>query len=325
VNCAEARDLYSAFVDDVLEAAERARLEAHLAGCGECPRELARFRATVSLLQSIERPRASAGFVDRVLAAARPAPWYRRALRGLFLPLPVKLPVEAAALVMVAVLGVQLFRSTPALREAALEEAARPAQVSAPPSVAGGPTPPGAGQREAPASPPGPEQPRRTEAARASARPEELGRQRADAQREDRALELRDAARIAERATSTAPATDRPGAPAPPAIAAEPRAKAPTPASTAKDIAAVEADVSGALTVADRDAAERALATLAARLGAAPITRRADGGTVVVEVLVPRGRYAEFVRELGRGGRGGAQREPAELPERVRMRLRITG
>src|SRR5262249_49133855 len=101
VTCADARDTRSALVDDALVPAERAAVETHLATCADCRRELERLRATVALLQGMERPRAPVGFVDRVVAAVRPEPWPRRLGRWLFVPLGVKLPVETAAVAIV--------------------------------------------------------------------------------------------------------------------------------------------------------------------------------------------------------------------------------
>src|SRR6185295_11805905 len=92
---------------------------AHLEGCPECRRELARLEQTVALLRRLEPARAPVGFVDRVLDAARPRPWYLRAAAAVFLPFSVKLPAEATALVMVALLAVYVFEETPALQESA--------------------------------------------------------------------------------------------------------------------------------------------------------------------------------------------------------------
>ena len=129
MTCAECREAFSARVDDALSADARAALEQHLAGCPECRREWQRFAATVDLLHVVPPERAPAGFVDRVLAAARPQPWYRRALRGLFVPWPIKLSLEAAALVLVAGLAVMIFQRSPELRQAAVSP---PAPASAP-------------------------------------------------------------------------------------------------------------------------------------------------------------------------------------------------
>ena len=125
MSCHDAREWLSDLLDDALEAEARAQVDAHLAGCAECRRELERLRATVSLLRAVERPQAPAGFVDRVLEAARPTPWHRRLLDWLAAVRLLRFPVEAAAVVLVASLAVYVFQETPALRQAARPEIAQ--------------------------------------------------------------------------------------------------------------------------------------------------------------------------------------------------------
>jgi hypothetical protein len=149
VTCLDARELFSDWTDDALTAEERAQVGAHLAQCADCRKELERFTAAIALLHRMERPRAPVGFVDRVLAAARTVPWYRRLLRRLFLPLSVKLPAEAAALLLVAGLAVYVFQRTPELQQAARQGAFRPAK--APPATFLAPPP----APEAPSARPG--------------------------------------------------------------------------------------------------------------------------------------------------------------------------
>jgi anti-sigma factor RsiW len=77
MTCIDARDMFSLLADDALTPLERAALDAHLADCAECRRELAGFERTVKLVRAIDPAHAPAGFVERVLAAAqsnRPAP-----------------------------------------------------------------------------------------------------------------------------------------------------------------------------------------------------------------------------------------------------------
>jgi hypothetical protein len=148
MTCQDARDLFSARADDALSPAERAQLHAHLSTCAECEREWVRFERTVALVQAIEPAHAPAGFVDRVLAA-RPRPWYTRLVRGLFVPWPVKLPLEAAAIVLVAGLAIMIVQRSPELQQASrLPEPPRtesgpmlvresPAVATAPPAKGG--------------------------------------------------------------------------------------------------------------------------------------------------------------------------------------------
>src|SRR5438876_9786868 len=101
MTCHDAREWFSALVDGTLGADEAGALDGHLSTCAECRRELQRFRDTVALLRRAGPVRAPAGFVQRVLEAARPAPWPRRLLRGPLVPRPGEPPVAAAALVLV--------------------------------------------------------------------------------------------------------------------------------------------------------------------------------------------------------------------------------
>lgn len=114
MTCEEIRELFSARVDGALSPDERARLAVHLSACAECTREWEHFAGTVGMVRAVAPARAPAGFVDRVLAA-RPRPWYRRLARSLFTPWPVKLPLEAAGVVLVAGLAIMVFQRSPEL------------------------------------------------------------------------------------------------------------------------------------------------------------------------------------------------------------------
>ncbi|MBI3031820.1 MAG: zf-HC2 domain-containing protein [Candidatus Rokubacteria bacterium] len=118
MNCHEARELFSAKMDDLLTAEQRAALDGHLQGCADCRREWERFRQTVSLLHSVGEARAPAGFATRVMQASRGEPWHRRLIRNVFLPLHVRLPLEVAALLLVSTLAIFLYRQTPEIQRA---------------------------------------------------------------------------------------------------------------------------------------------------------------------------------------------------------------
>jgi len=141
VTCHDAHERLSDLLDDALEPAAAAVVEAHLAECAECRRELERLRATVGLLQRVEAPRAPAGFVDRVMDRAYPSPWYRRLGAWLFVPVLVKLPVEAAAVVLIAGLAIFLWERTPELRDAARMERSAPASSPSAPAAPSAPAP----------------------------------------------------------------------------------------------------------------------------------------------------------------------------------------
>ncbi|PYN90734.1 MAG: hypothetical protein DMD87_00885 [Candidatus Rokuibacteriota bacterium] len=351
MTCHDAREQFSALVDDALAPGERAALDAHLTTCADCRRELQRFRDTVALVRAVGPVRAPAGFVDRALEAARPVPWYRRLVRGLFLPWPVKLPIEAAAIVLVAVGVALVYRGAPELRQAARFDSVAPAVSRAPESTA----PPAPG--------PGPAPERETDARRAQYRARELPRAPDQVQSSVKDQGVKGPAEMQDKptvATPPAPAaqqsaplsrdaepqktlergeTKEPRAsvaerergeylraqPAPATPTPRPdQAKRSAPAVTGLAFAP-PTGVSGRLAASDPDLAVRGVSELGARLGAVE-NRRVDapGGGYIVELTVSREAYAEFVRELARLGRWQPSKEPSELPAQVRVVLQIT-
>ena len=126
MTCHDARELFSALIDEMLTREERADVYGHLATCAECRRELAAIERTVALVRGATPVRAPAGFVDRVIAAARPTPWYVRAARAALLPWPVKLPLSVAAVVLVTGLAVLMFRGSQQQQRAARYETTPP-------------------------------------------------------------------------------------------------------------------------------------------------------------------------------------------------------
>ncbi len=304
MTCHDAREQFSELVDDALAAAGRAALEAHLATCADCRRELQRFRDTVSLVRAVAPVRAPAGFVDRVLEAARPVSWPRRLVRGLFLPWPVKLPMEAAAVVLVAVGVALVYRGTPELELATRMEQAAPVVAHAPESAAP------AGDAPLPQLPTSLE--RKVDALRDQA-PAKDQAQKLEAPSSRDAENRQEVDRRAKQATPPVFAERQPAtasgnvqAPrAPGAVADNYLAQAPPPPpAVASSALAPPPDVFGQLAVSDRDVALGKVSELIARLGAVETRRidRADGLTL--ELTIQRDAYAELSRELARlGGR----------------------
>lgn len=387
MSCADNRLLHSALLDGELSAAERAQVEAHLATCADCTAELAALARTLGMLHALPAARAPLGFVDRVLEAARPLPWHRRLGRRLFQPLRVKLPLEAAAVVLVALGAVYVFQNTPELQHAARQEqpASAPVPVAPPatpapatgPAVSGTPAP----SASAPAEPSQPatktDQVEQVEKQvekkeRESALSEEAQKKRAATleRRSDSSDASPGANLMKDAAPAPSPVVAPPPSVSPPPIAAAPPAAAPpsegaaavappaAPAPEARDKRAarsrpqaprevegvrpeaksgelsarapqmparlfVAPDASGRLTVGDRAAAERALAELGGRLGVAQAFRREEADGALIEWMVPREVYPEFVRGLAGIGRWTADREPATLPPRVRLQIRV--
>ena len=361
MTCHDARQSLSAFLDEALAPDERRQVAAHLEGCPDCRRELARLEQTVALLRRVEPTRAPVGFVDRVLEAARPRPWYRRAAAAVFLPFSVKLPAEATALVMVALLAVYVFERTPALQESARTQSEvrqipreNPARPGPPTALTdrfardsssrersaeskAGPVEKDQDRREVPAA--------RDRIASEAETPKQEGAPAPAPPRLDAAPPV-----------ATPPAATSPAAPPAPAPGAAPPASkvegtlqksqesqaenrqtpvpptaegsrgapaAPASPRLAAKRAAPSADAVAGIAVRDRDAAERDLTELIARVGGRETGRRREEEATVIEAIVPQARYAEFTQGLGRLGSWRVEAERPDLPAQVHVILRL--
>jgi len=350
MTCSETRDLLSAWLDQALDDHEREQVDAHLAGCPECRRELEGLRSTVTVLSRVEHPRAPVGFVDKVMGEVYPAPWYRKLGRRVFQPLSVKLPLEAGAMVVIAILGVYLLQGTPEMKDAARPDvpamAPRPdSPPVAPPAPlpqapAPAPSTEGAARLEKGAPPAAREERERDNLARRPDQAQAPAEMNQDVKKEStvkaeppatepekpetpaarspapRALDSRESSRDRfeeDRKSAQGAVPARPALPLAPA--------APSVMSTKQLIAPM---VSGALTVKDRPQAERDLANLISRTGAREIARRQEGNATIVDVVVPQAGYADFRRELGGLGALRLDGQPDATAALVRLTVRIS-
>jgi hypothetical protein len=271
MTCDEARDLFSDRLDDRLGAGPRARLEEHLGRCPACAREWERFSGAVALLRAQPAARAPAGFAERTLEAARRPAWPRRLLRGLFLPLHVKVPLEAAALVLVSVLVLLVARQP---------EVERLGEPPSPPAAVA----PATEEQEAPATPAPPAAAEGRVAKERDLRDEAIGRQ-------ERAREALKSA-------------------------------APREAAPSRSLGPFH--LMGLLQPRDPPALDAQLARLVKDLDGI-LVRDADrvGPGSLVEVVLPREALPRLEAGLGALGDFRVQTRARELPDRVRVGLRI--
>ncbi len=104
MKCGEIKERLSEYVDDILDPETKALVDKHLSACEGCERELASLKAVVSelgALDSVEPPR---DFLDQLHERIEKRSRFPKILRTLFLPMRVKVPLEFAGAVAVAIL-----------------------------------------------------------------------------------------------------------------------------------------------------------------------------------------------------------------------------
>lgn len=117
MDCHDATARFSDLRDGRLSGVESAELEGHLTICPACRTEWAHFQETIEALRGMTPVAPSPGFAARVRAQIEAPPWHRRLARWLFIPWQVKVPLAAAALVLLAVGTVSIYRRTPEMRQ----------------------------------------------------------------------------------------------------------------------------------------------------------------------------------------------------------------
>lgn len=136
MTCDEAREAFSDLYDEALSGAPLVTLTQHLASCPACRAEWSSFRKAMQAVADLGSAEPSPGFAAGVhLRIQSPTRW-QRVTQWLFLPLRVKVPIQAVALVLLAFAGLLLYQRSPELRRAT-----DPSQTPSPPVASEAPTP----------------------------------------------------------------------------------------------------------------------------------------------------------------------------------------
>ncbi len=118
MDCHDAIGRFSDLRDARLRGTELIELEQHLASCPACRQEWAEFSQAVEGLRSLGPVEPTPGFAARVRGEIEAPPWPRRLARRLFIPWQVKLPLGAAALVLLAIGTIFVYQRSPEMRQA---------------------------------------------------------------------------------------------------------------------------------------------------------------------------------------------------------------
>jgi TolA-binding protein len=139
MTCDEAREAFSDLYDDTLYGAPLAAVTRHLEGCPACAAEWAAFQRATQAIAGLGRAEPSPGFATRVRQRLEAPSRGRRVVEWLFVPLRVKVPIQAMALVLVAFAGLLIYQRTPEMRWEAGSRAAPATPTPSAPQPAGEP------------------------------------------------------------------------------------------------------------------------------------------------------------------------------------------
>jgi len=120
MNCQEVQKYLSEFLDGNLEVERSQRVSDHLAACAPCSEEMASLAECQRLVSGLPKVEPPVGFSNRVMAHVREAARKQSLWGRLFLPLRIKIPVQATAVVLIAVLAAFIYQKELRQRESVI-------------------------------------------------------------------------------------------------------------------------------------------------------------------------------------------------------------
>ena len=137
MTCKEIEDQLPGMIDGALPETEKKRIEAHLETCASCRKAFADLRTSDERVKSLEEVEPPPWLKTRVMARVREEAGQKEGfLRKFFYPLNVKVPIQALATVLIAVVAWNVYKTgEPEFRQMAppLTTVREVPQVQAPP------------------------------------------------------------------------------------------------------------------------------------------------------------------------------------------------
>jgi hypothetical protein len=110
MNCNRVKDLLYAYIDNELEPALKGRVTEHLSRCEGCREELTSMKRYAEVMVSLERKKAPEDFLERVHQRLDQTSFLQQVIEKLFLPMRIKIPLEAAGVIASVVIIILLFK-----------------------------------------------------------------------------------------------------------------------------------------------------------------------------------------------------------------------
>ena len=112
MECSDIRERLSAFLEGIASPEEKRLIEQHLPSCQPCSTVLEDLRKTVGLVKELEEVEPPPWLKEKVMSRVRAEEKAKRGIfQRLFYPLHIKVPIEALAAVLIAVMGVYIFQA----------------------------------------------------------------------------------------------------------------------------------------------------------------------------------------------------------------------
>jgi len=112
MECGQIQKRMPAYVDGMDSPEERRLIDQHLPSCPSCRKALEEYQNNRERLRNLKEVEPPPGFAQRILAQVEEEEEKGGLLKKLFYPLHVKIPIQAIATIVIAVLAIQVYRTS---------------------------------------------------------------------------------------------------------------------------------------------------------------------------------------------------------------------
>lgn len=112
MDCVNIQEKISAYLDGIISPEENRLVKEHLKQCPKCSKFLADIKKTVAHIQNLDEVDPPPWFTLQVMNKIKAAVVEKKSIfRKLFFPLQIKVPLQAAATVLIAIAAVYIFKT----------------------------------------------------------------------------------------------------------------------------------------------------------------------------------------------------------------------
>jgi soluble P-type ATPase len=112
MECDKVRERMSDYIEGLVTLEEGVLMRTHIASCRKCGAAYSELEKTIIHIKSLEKVEPPAWLTQKVMAKVKEEASRQGIWKRLFYPLHIKLPLEAAATVLVAVTALYIFKAT---------------------------------------------------------------------------------------------------------------------------------------------------------------------------------------------------------------------
>jgi len=113
MNCSRTKELFSEYIDGLLDKEQEALVKDHLLLCGDCRDEFESMKAIVREMGSLDTIKAPDDFLESLHGRIKSDSWFQKVKAILFIPARIRIPIELATLATAVVVGFFIFHIVP--------------------------------------------------------------------------------------------------------------------------------------------------------------------------------------------------------------------